>query len=156
VGEIVGPYRIIAQLGQGGMATVYKAYHAALDRYVALEVLRPAFLEDTSFLARFQREARLVARLDQPNIVPIYGYAGHEGRPYRVMKFIEGETLKARNSFYYGDQGHAQDMLDQLMQDNPDLPEGQLLEAEFAAELGENDRAHQSLADLRKNPSARD
>ena len=96
VGETVGPYRVIEQLGQGGMATVYKAYHAALDRYVALKVLHPAFLEDPNFQARFQREARLVARLDHPNIVPIYDFAEHEGRPYLVMKFIEGETLKAR------------------------------------------------------------
>jgi tRNA A-37 threonylcarbamoyl transferase component Bud32 len=95
-GEMVGPYRIVEQLGQGGMATVYKAYHAALDRYVALKVLHPAFTEDTSFLARFQREARLVAKLDHPNIVPIFDYAEHEGRPYLVMKFIEGVTLKAR------------------------------------------------------------
>jgi serine/threonine protein kinase len=95
IGEMVGPYRIIEQLGQGGMATVYKAYHAALDRYVAIKVLHPAFLEDTSFLARFQREARLVAKLEHPNIVPIYDYTEHEGRPYLVMKFIEGETLKA-------------------------------------------------------------
>jgi serine/threonine protein kinase len=95
-GEMVGPYRIIEQLGQGGMATVLKAYHAALDRYVALKVLHPAFLEDTNFTARFQREARLVAKLDHPNIVPIFDYSEHEGRPYLVMKFIEGETLKAR------------------------------------------------------------
>jgi serine/threonine protein kinase len=96
VGETVGRYRIIEQLGQGGMATVFKAYHAELDRFVALKVLHPAFLEDSSFLARFQREARLVAKIDHPNIVPIYDYAEHEGRPYLVMKFIEGETLKAR------------------------------------------------------------
>jgi serine/threonine protein kinase len=96
VGETVGRYRIIEQLGQGGMATVFKAYHAELDRFVALKVLHPAFLEDSSFLARFQREARLVAKMDHPNIVPIYDYAEHEGRPYLVMKFIEGETLKAR------------------------------------------------------------
>ncbi len=95
-GEMVGPYRIVEQLGQGGMATVYKAYHAALDRYVALKVLHPAFTEDDTFLARFQREARLVAKLDHPNIVPIFDYAEHERRPYLVMKFIEGETLKAR------------------------------------------------------------
>ena len=95
VGEMVGPYRIIEQLGQGGMATVFKAYHAALDRYVAIKVLHPAFLEDPSFLSRFQREARLVAKLEHPNIVPIYDYTEHEGRPYLVMKFIEGETLKA-------------------------------------------------------------
>ena len=96
VGENVGPYRIVEQLGQGGMATVFKAFHAALDRYVALKALHPAFGEDPSFEARFQREARLVAKLEQPHIVPIYDYAEHEGRPYLVMKFIEGETLKAR------------------------------------------------------------
>ncbi len=95
-GEQVGPYRVIEQLGQGGMATVYKAYHPALDRYVALKVLHPAFLEDRNFHARFSREAKLVARLEHPNIVPIYDYAEHEGRPYLVMKYIEGITLKAR------------------------------------------------------------
>ena len=95
-GASVGPYRILEQLGQGGMATVYKAYHASLDRYVAIKVLHQAFLEDPSFLARFQREARLVARLEHPNIVPIYDYAEHEGQPYLVMKYIDGETLKAR------------------------------------------------------------
>ena len=97
-GENVGPYRIIEQLGQGGMATVYKAYHAALDRYVAIKALHPAFGEDQSFLSRFQREARLVAKLEHPNIVPVYDYSEHEGRPYLVMKYIEGDTLKARLS----------------------------------------------------------
>jgi tRNA A-37 threonylcarbamoyl transferase component Bud32 len=96
IGENVGPYRIVEQLGQGGMATVYKAYHAALDRYVALKVLHPAFHEDKSFIMRFQREARVVAKLEHPNIVPVYDYAEHEMRPYLVMKFIEGDTLKAR------------------------------------------------------------
>ncbi|MBV6396822.1 MAG: Serine/threonine-protein kinase PknD [Anaerolineales bacterium] len=96
VGENVGPYRIMEQLGQGGMATVFKAYHASLDRYVALKVLHTAFGEDPSFEARFQREARLVAKLEHPNIVPVYDYAEHTGRKYLVMKYIEGETLKAR------------------------------------------------------------
>ncbi|MFZ5881845.1 MAG: protein kinase domain-containing protein [Chloroflexota bacterium] len=95
-GENVGAYRIVEQLGQGGMATVYKAYHASLDRYVALKVLHPAFNEDKSFELRFQREARVVAKLEHPHIVPIYDYAEHEHRPYLVMKFIPGETLKAR------------------------------------------------------------
>ncbi|GAB1469145.1 hypothetical protein MASR2M66_00210 [Chloroflexota bacterium] len=95
-GENVGPYQVMEQLGQGGMATVYKAYHAALDRYVALKVLHQAFNEDSSFIVRFQREARVVARLEHPNIVPVYDYAEHEGRPYLVMKYIEGDTLKAR------------------------------------------------------------
>lgn len=95
-GENVGPYQIIEQLGQGGMASVFKAYHAALDRYVALKVLHQAFNEDSTFIGRFQREAKVVARLEHPNIVPVYDYAEHEGRPYLVMKFIEGDTLKAR------------------------------------------------------------
>src|SRR5512147_1496907 len=95
VGENIGPYRIVEQLGHGGMATVYKAYHPSLDRYVAIKVLHPAFNEDNSFAMRFQREARVVAKLEHPNIVPVYDYAEHEGRPYLVMKFIEGDTLKA-------------------------------------------------------------
>ena len=99
VGESVGPYVLIEQLGQGGMATVFKAYHATLDRYVALKVLHQAFTVEPNFLARFQREAQVVARLEHPNIVPIYDYAEHDGRPYLVMKFIEGETLKARLSY---------------------------------------------------------
>ena len=94
-GENVGSYRIMEKLGRGGMATVYKAYHANLDRYVALKVLHPAFLEDPNFLARFQREARLVAKLEHQNIVPVYDFADHEEQPYLVMKYIEGETLKA-------------------------------------------------------------
>ncbi len=96
IGENVGPYRIVEKLGQGGMATVFKAYHPSLDRYVAIKVLHPAFLQDPNFLARFQREARIVARLDHPNIVPVYDFAEHQGHPYLVMRFIEGDTLKAR------------------------------------------------------------
>ena len=95
-GENVGAYRIVEKLGQGGMATVYKAYHPALDRYVAIKVMHPAFMEDPNFLARFQREARIVAKLDHPHIIPIYDFAEHDGNPYLVIRFIEGETLKAR------------------------------------------------------------
>ncbi|MDF1499822.1 MAG: serine/threonine-protein kinase [Anaerolineales bacterium] len=95
-GENVGPYRIIEQLGQGGMASVFKAYHPALDRFVAIKVLHPAFKKEPNFLSRFQREARVVAKLEHPNIVPIYDFAEHEGQPYLVMKYIEGVTLKAR------------------------------------------------------------
>ncbi|RMG89053.1 MAG: serine/threonine protein kinase [Chloroflexi bacterium] len=93
-GENVGPYRIIGQLGQGGMATVYKAYHPQLDRYVAIKVMHEAFQEDDAFIARFEREAKIVARLEHPHIVPVYGYDRYEGQPYLVMKYIEGKTLK--------------------------------------------------------------
>ncbi len=95
-GENVGAYRVVEKLGQGGMATVFKAYHPALDRYVAIKVMHPAFAGDPNFLARFQREARIVAKLDHPHIVPIYDYSSHRGHPYLVMRFVEGETLKAR------------------------------------------------------------
>jgi len=94
-GDNIGPYQVIEPLGQGGMATVFKAYHPALDRYVALKVLHPAFKEDSNFSARFVREARIVAKLDHPNIVPIYDFAEYHGTPYLVMRFIEGKTLKA-------------------------------------------------------------
>ncbi len=94
-GDNVGSYRIIEPLGQGGMATVFKAYHPALDRYVAIKVLHPSFKEDPNFNARFAREARIVAKLDHPNIVPIFDFAEHEGTPYLVMRFVEGKTLKA-------------------------------------------------------------
>ena len=97
-GENVGPYRIVEQLGSGGMATVFKAYHANLDRYVAIKVLHPAFKQDPNFLSRFQREARIVAKLQHPAIVPVYDFNEHNGQPYLVMRFIEGETLKARLS----------------------------------------------------------
>lgn len=96
VGDTVGPYTIVEKLGQGGMATVYKAYHEALDRYVAIKVLHPTFKDDDSFLRRFSREAKVVARLEHPHIVPVYDFAEHYGMPYLVMRYIEGETLKDR------------------------------------------------------------
>ncbi len=95
-GEIVGAYKIIEQLGQGGMATVYKAYHAALDRYVELKVLHPDLNGDPTFTARFQREARVIAKLEHPHIVPVHDFAEYDKYPYLVMKFIEGETLSER------------------------------------------------------------
>lgn len=96
IDETIGSYRLMEQLGQGGMATVYKAYEPALDRYVALKVLHPAFTEDSSFISRFEREAKVIAKLEHPNIVPIFSYAQYENRPFLVMKYVEGETLKAR------------------------------------------------------------
>ncbi len=93
-GDYVGPYRIMAQVGQGGMATVYRAHHEQLDRMVAIKVMHQSMLEDASFHARFKREAQIVAMLEHPNIVPVYDYSEHEGQPYLVMKFIEGRSLK--------------------------------------------------------------
>lgn len=92
--ERIGAYDIENQVGSGGMATVYKAYQPKLDRHVAIKIMHDMFARDSNFLARFEREARIVARLDHPNIVPIYDYDDHQGRPYLVMKFVEGITLK--------------------------------------------------------------
>ncbi len=95
-GQQLGAYQLLQQMGSGGMATVYKAWHARLDRHVAIKVMHESFLQDSGFLARFEREAQIVARLEHPNIIPVYDFAEAEGRPYLVMKFIEGETLKAK------------------------------------------------------------
>lgn len=94
--EAIGAYTLENQIGQGGMATVYKAYHAELDRHVAIKVMHQNFLEDESFVARFKREAQILARLHHAHIVPIYDYGEHEGRPYLVMQYIQGYTLKRR------------------------------------------------------------
>lgn len=96
VGEALGAYRLVAYLGEGSLATVYKAYHAALDRHVAVKVLKPAFQGDASARGRFQQEAQLSARLDHPNIVPIHDLIVQGTQVFLVSKYIEGETLRSR------------------------------------------------------------
>jgi serine/threonine protein kinase len=93
-GSYIGQYEIVEQIGTGGMATVFKAHHPRLDRDVAIKIMHSMFLTDSNFIARFEREARVVARLDHPNIVPVYDYELHNGQPYLVMKLVEGKTLK--------------------------------------------------------------
>lgn len=95
-GERVGPYQIQEQLGHGGMATVYKAYHTALDRYVAIKVMDITLSKEQDFIERFKREARLIAKLDNRHIVPVYDFDEHNGQPYIVLKLIDGQTLKDR------------------------------------------------------------
>ncbi len=95
-GENVGPYRITEQLGSGGMATVYKSYQPALDRYVAIKVMHAMFKGNPQFFERFQREARIVAKLEHPNIIPIHDFNEHNGEPYLVMRYVEGDTLKTQ------------------------------------------------------------
>lgn len=95
-GEQVGPYLLEAHIGQGGMATVYKAYHEQLDRHVAIKVMHQNFLDDATFVARFTREAQIVARLEHSNIVPVYDFDEHDGLPFLVMKYIQGRTLKRK------------------------------------------------------------
>ncbi len=96
IGQHLGPYRILEQIGTGGMATVYKAYQPAMDRYVAVKVIASHFAQDETFLRRFRREARAVARLEHAHILPVYDSGEAEGRPYLVMRYLEAGTLKYR------------------------------------------------------------
>lgn len=93
-GERVGSYILDKQIGQGGMATVYKGHHPQLDREVAIKVMHQNFLDDETFVARFKREAQIVAKLTHPHIVPVFDFDEHEGQPYLVMKYVKGFTLK--------------------------------------------------------------
>jgi serine/threonine protein kinase len=92
----LGKYEVIERLGRGGMAEVYKAYQASLDRFVALKLLHPFLADDPEFKDRFEREARNVARLRHPNIVQVYDfeYDAESESYYMVMELIDGQTLK--------------------------------------------------------------
>lgn len=92
-GKQVGPYQIVAPLGEGGMAAVYKAYQPAMDRYVALKILPRHFASDPQFTSRFQQEARLLAKLQHPHILPIFDFGEMDGYTYIVMPFIASGTL---------------------------------------------------------------
>jgi len=94
IGKSLGKYQIVEQLGEGGMATVYKAYDAALERYVAIKIIRSASLSDPLFLGRFQREARALAKMDHPYILKVLDYGEQDGVPYLVMPFVGHGTLK--------------------------------------------------------------
>lgn len=96
VGQKLGPYEIRECIGSGGMATVYKAYHPALERLVAIKVLSPELARDTAFLERFKREARIIASLRHPHIVPVYDLQWEQEPIYIVMDYIEGGSLKDR------------------------------------------------------------
>jgi len=96
IGTIISHYRIIEKLGQGGMGEVFLAEDSHLNRRVAIKVLPDAFAGDPERLARFDREAKLLASLSHPNIAAIYGFEKAEGKPFLVMEFLDGETLAER------------------------------------------------------------
>ncbi len=93
-GQNLGQYRIIEPVGQGGMASVFKAYQPALDRYVAIKVLPPYYAHEAGFSERFKREAKAVAQLTHHHILPIYDYGQEGDLSYIVMQYVEGGTLK--------------------------------------------------------------
>jgi Tol biopolymer transport system component/predicted Ser/Thr protein kinase len=93
IGSRVGRYEIVSPIGKGGMGEVWRAIDTSLDREVALKVLPTAFTEDGERRARFEREAKLLASLNHPNIATLYGLEEIDGRHLLVMEFIKGEDL---------------------------------------------------------------
>src|SRR5262249_5181837 len=91
----VGDYRILREIGRGGMGVVYEAEQVSLGRHVALKVLTGQARLDTRHLARFEREAKAAARLHHTNIVPVYGVGSDDGLHYYVMQYIAGMGLDA-------------------------------------------------------------
>jgi beta-lactam-binding protein with PASTA domain/tRNA A-37 threonylcarbamoyl transferase component Bud32 len=101
LGDVLGGrYRLVELLGQGGMATIYRATDAQLGREVAVKVLHPEYGRDPDFVARFKQEAQAAASLSHPNIVGVYDFGTDADGPYIVMELVDGEdvaTLLARN-----------------------------------------------------------
>src|SRR5436190_1927325 len=93
IGEEIGPYRIIARLGVGGMGEVYLAKDQRLDRQVALKIL-PGYLSDELRLSRFRKEARAASGLNHPNIITIHEVGEHHDVRFIATEFIDGETLR--------------------------------------------------------------
>ncbi|MEP7285166.1 MAG: protein kinase [Chloroflexota bacterium] len=94
IGSRLGPYELLEEVGRGGMATVYRAYQPNVDRFVAVKVIHRSVSMDSKALDRFTREARLVAKLEHPHILPVYDYDGKNDPPYIVMRYLPSGTLK--------------------------------------------------------------
>src|SRR6266849_10981495 len=98
IGTQLGAYFIQSKLGEGGMAQVYKAYHARLRREVAIKVILPQVADKSGFRERFEREAQLIASLEHRNIVAVYDYGEIGNLSYLVMQYVGGGTLRDRLS----------------------------------------------------------
>jgi serine/threonine protein kinase len=94
--EIIGRYKVISELGRGGMASVYKALDPSFNREVAIKLLPETHLHNPQFRARFEREARTIAALEHPAIVPVYDFGETNGQPFIVMRLMPGGSLTDR------------------------------------------------------------
>lgn len=93
IGKTIGGYQILQEIGQGGMATVYRAHQISMNRDVAIKMLPLPFLHQTASLDRFKQEASIVARLEHRAIVPVHDYGEYEGIPYLVMRYMDGGSV---------------------------------------------------------------
>lgn len=93
IGRTLGGYRIVEQVGMGGMATVFKAYDASTDRYVALKTLPEQYSKDPQFVERFRREAKAIAKLEHLHILPLFAYGEDDGVAYLAMRYLPAGTL---------------------------------------------------------------
>ena len=97
IGQVIGNYRIVSELGKGGMGMVYRAEHTQLGRQAALKMLLPQLSSDPSIVQRFFNEARAASAIDHPGIVEVYDYGTHtDGAAYIVMALLKGESLENR------------------------------------------------------------
>src|SRR6201990_2586858 len=94
--QLNGRYRLDAQIGAGGMSTVYRAFDTVLERQVAIKLMHREIASDSDQLERFRREARAVAQLNHPHVVGVIDAGEDSGTPYIVFEYVEGETLKDR------------------------------------------------------------
>jgi serine/threonine protein kinase/Tol biopolymer transport system component len=93
IGTTINGYEILSQVGQGGMATVFLARQQSMDRNVALKFLPKQFLNDDTYLQRFEQEVKIVSQLEHRNIVPVYDYGEHEGQPYIAMRYMPAGSI---------------------------------------------------------------
>jgi len=94
--QVIGDFRIVREVGRGGMGVVYEARQRSLDRRIALKVLAPHLAARPVALARFKREALLLARFDHPGIVRVFDVGEDQGQNWLAMEFVDGEPLLAR------------------------------------------------------------
>ena len=95
-GTVLGRYRLVEQIGEGGMGEVWKAHDANLDRVVAIKVLLPGALGDATTRERFRREARVLSRLSHPGVATIFDFDAQDGCDFLVMEYVAGGTLESR------------------------------------------------------------